>query len=109
MIKIFKLLVLCMVFYTGMFFGEIISNIKQQRKELAKDPSGQYHNICKSQIMGKVHGKPCVLCIKKWSIEHPDGLTEEERIVKYCEKIRGKPITEFTEAELTDCVLMFLQ
>ena len=108
MIKIFKLLFICMVFYAGMFFGEIVSNIKQQRKELAKDPSGQYHNVCKSRIMGKLHGTPCIICVKKWSIEHPDNDGYAMKIIRYCEKIKGKKFLQFTEDEQWECLRMML-
>ena len=108
MIKIFKILFLCMVFYAGMFFGEISSNIKQQRKELAKDPSGRYHRVCESQIMGKLNGKPCDMCRTKWQVDHTDEESFADKVIKYCEKIKGKDLLKFTDEEMRECLLMML-
>ena len=83
--------------------------MEYQRTELEKDATGKYHNVCKSRIEGKLHGKSCTICVKKWVLDHPEKMSEEEKIVKYCEKINGKVITQFTEQELTECVLMFLE
>ena len=107
--KIFKLLVFCIIFYAGLFFGEAICNIKQQRKELKKDTTGQYHNVCKSQLAGKLQGKPCSLCIKKWQYDHPDTQSEADKIIRYCEKIKGKELAKFTSDELNECLLMMLE
>lgn len=97
-----------MVFYAGMFFGEITSNIKQQRKELEKDPSGRYHKVCRSQIMELIEGKPCAMCRVKWRVDHEDGESFADKVIKYCEKIKGKDLLKFTEEELNECLLMML-
>ena len=97
------------VLCAGIFFGRFWAHMEYQRTELEKDATGKYHNACKSRIVGKLNGKPCTLCSKKWALDHPEKMSEEEKIVKYCEKINGKVITQFTEQELTECVLMFLE
>ena len=104
-----KTLLFSAALFLGIFIGQTWAHIAYQRKELAKDATGKYHNACKSRIVGKLNGKPCTLCSKKWALDHPEKMSEEEKIVKYCEKINGKVITRFTEQELTECVLMFLE
>ena len=94
--------------FIGIFIGQTWAHIAYQRKELAKDPAGKYHNVCKSRIEGKLHGKSCTICVKKWALDHPDKESEEDKIIAYCERKNGKKCQNFSEEELTEVLMMFL-
>ena len=103
-----KTLLISGALFLGIFIGQTWAHIAYQRKELAKDPAGKYHNVCKSRIDGKLHGKSCTICVKKWAMEHSDKDSYADKIIKYCEKIKGKDLLKFTDEEMSECLMMML-
>ena len=103
-----KTLLISCLLIIGIFIGQTWAHIAYQRKELAKDSAGKYHDVCKSRIDGKLHGKSCTICVKKWALDHPDKDSYADKIIKYCEKIKGKDLLKFTDEEMRDCLMMML-
>jgi len=103
-----KTLLISGALFLGIFIGQTWAHIAYQKKELAKDPTGKYHNVCKSRIDGKLHGKSCTICVKKWAMEHSDKECFAEKVIRYCEKIKGKDFLKFTDEEQWECMLMML-
>lgn len=93
--------VLCACIFLGSFWA----HMKYQRTELEKDATGKYHNACKSRIVGKLNGKPCTLCSKKWALDHPPK-SEVQSLLEYCEKKNGKKAKNFTDEEMVEFLRM---
>jgi len=91
--------------FLGIFIGQTWDQIAYQRNELAKDPVGKYHNVCKSRIEGKLHGKSCTICVKKWALDHPPK-SEVQSLLEYCERKNGKKAKNFTDEEMCEFLTM---
>ncbi len=63
------------------------------------------HVACKSQLEGKINGRPCPLCRAKWSDLKPSK-SLQDGIIEYAERKNGKKVSEFTNAETMEVYQM---
>ena len=103
-INFFKFVVFSVVFAFAILLGSFIYKLDVQKQNLKKDQEG-FHRICKSNLDGKIAGKPCSMCKLKWQeIKTPKSM--QDRIIQYAERKYGKSVSEFTNVETMEVYRM---
>lgn len=103
-ISFFKFIFFCFVFAFAMLCGFFLYKLETQRNDLKKD-SDNIHRICRSNLEGKIAGKPCSMCSMKWSeLKSPKDM--QEKILRYAEKKFGKKVQDFTNGETKELFYM---
>jgi len=103
-IGFFKFLVFCFMFSFAMWCGIFFNKIENQKNHIKKDSDG-IHKLCRSNLEGKIAGKPCSMCKLKWT-ENKSPKKLEESILKFAEKKYGKNIKDFTNGETKELYYM---
>lgn len=103
-ISLFKYLIFLVVFLINLVNCIIICKNNIHKPSIEKDNDG-IHRICRSNLEGKIVGRPCSMCRLKWNkIKEPIDIYDS--ILKYAEKKFGKNVKDFSNAEVIELTNM---
>jgi hypothetical protein len=99
--KNIMLAILCVITFFQFFY---IYKNNTSKPSIKRDNDG-IHRICRSNLEGKIAGKPCSMCRLKWSeLKTPKNM--QEKILRYAEKKFGKKVQDFTNGETKELFYM---
>lgn len=106
--KSFKYIIISLLLFISFFAGFFFNKLKQQKANLRKD-SSEFHALCKSQMEGKIYGRPCSTCMVKWRAQISNIESDQDKIIKYAEIRFGKPVEQFTNSETLETFYMMFE
>jgi hypothetical protein len=93
------------VIISSAFLYIIYNYNSDSKKNAANLDQDGIHVACKSQLEGKINGRPCSLCRAKWKNKNqPKNL--QDGIIEYAERKYGKKVSNFTNTETMEVYQM---